>query len=262
MSLTNAETFRMGVPYGTGRIPCEVRLSPSRIRSCVAIHVEPDGRVLVDAPCSSSRADIRRAISKRAAWIDRQRCAAVMRQRPVLHREYVSGEALHYLGRRYCLKVLVEPASEGVKLRGAYLEVRSPERDAERVRLQLEAWYRERAEAVLRARVEAVAADLSWLKNKPEVRIRRMWRQWGSCSPRGTITLNEALVRAPRECIDYVVLHELCHLRAHNHGPNFYRLLSRHMLDWRDTKRRLDSMAEAFLMSVSGNQRRGDAGHR
>lgn len=248
MSLADAETFRVDVPYGTRRIPCEVRLSSSRIRSTVAIHVEPDGRVLVDAPCNANKADIRRAISKRAAWIDRQRCAAGMRQRQVLHREYVSGEAIHYLGRRYCLKVLVEPEPEGVKLRGAYLEVRCPERDAERVRRQLEAWYRERAEAVLRTRVEAVAADLSWLKHEPEVRIRRMWRQWGSCSPRGTITLNEALVRAPRECIDYVVLHELCHLRAHNHGPNFYRLLGRHMPDWKATKQRLDGMADMLLI--------------
>lgn len=254
MSRGNVETFRLDVLYGTGRIPCEVRLSPSRLRSSVAIHVEPDGRVLIDAPCRASRCDIRRAISKRAAWIDRQRCAAETRQRQVLYREYVSGEALHYLGRRYCLKVLVEPESEGVKLRGAHLEVRCPERDAARVRLQLEAWYRERAEAVLRARVEAVAADLSWLKHEPEVRIRRMWRQWGSCSPRGTITLNMALVRAPRECIDYVVLHELCHLRSHNHGPNFYRLLSRHMPDWRATKQGLDSMAESFLMSASANR--------
>ncbi len=71
--------------------------------------------------------------------------------------------------------------------------------------------------------------------------------QWGSCSPAGRITLNPHLVKAPRECIDYVLLHELCHLRHHNHSPQFYRSLDRHMPRWRAIKERLDGMAEQVL---------------
>jgi predicted metal-dependent hydrolase len=68
--------------------------------------------------------------------------------------------------------------------------------------------------------------------------------QWGSCSPAGRITLNPMLVKAPRECIDYVVLHELVHLQHHHHGAAFYRALDRHMPGWRVVKAKLDGMAE------------------
>jgi predicted metal-dependent hydrolase len=85
------------------------------------------------------------------------------------------------------------------------------------------------------------------VKAIPQLSIRRMSRQWGSCSPQGRIALNVALVRAPQECIDYVLLHELIHLEEHNHGPAFYRLLDRHLPHWKQTKARLDGRADLAL---------------
>ena len=74
-----------------------------------------------------------------------------------------------------------------------------------------------------------------------------MLLQWGSCLPAGRITLNPLLVKAPRECIDYVLLHELCHLLHHNHSPKFYNTLDRHMPGWRAIKEKLDNMVEEFF---------------
>jgi len=74
-----------------------------------------------------------------------------------------------------------------------------------------------------------------------------MKTQWGSCSPTGAILLNPHLVKAPRECIDYVISHELCHLKEHNHSPRYYRLLSKIMPRWEVVKARLDGMAELLL---------------
>jgi hypothetical protein len=74
-----------------------------------------------------------------------------------------------------------------------------------------------------------------------------MQKQWGSCSPQGHILLNPHLVKAPRECIDYVIIHELCHLKEHNHSPEFYRLLCLQMPDWKQVKAKLDGMAELLL---------------
>ncbi len=74
-----------------------------------------------------------------------------------------------------------------------------------------------------------------------------MKTQWGSCSPAGTILLNPHLVKAPRECIDYVISHELCHLKEHNHSPRYYRLLAKIMPSWEAVKTRLDGMAELLL---------------
>jgi predicted metal-dependent hydrolase len=74
-----------------------------------------------------------------------------------------------------------------------------------------------------------------------------MEHQWGSCSPAGSINLNPALIRAPRHCIDYVLLHEICHLKEHNHSKRFYALLEMHSPQWVDTKAELDQLAELLL---------------
>lgn len=236
------------IRYGDEIIRFRVRVQPDRRVPRVAIHVEPDGRVLVDAPSGATSASVLAAVRKRSVWISRQVEAARERRGGLQAREYVSGESLLYLGRRYRLKVVAESsASANAALRGAYLVVTAPERSAAPIRSALDAWYRQRAREVLAHRLEAVAATLRWVTGMPEMRLRNMTVQWGSCSPAGRITLNPMLVKAPRECIDYVMLHELIHLRHHNHGSQFYRTLDRHMPGWRALKLRLDGMAEELF---------------
>jgi hypothetical protein len=90
---------------------------------------------------------------------------------------------------------------------------------------------------------------LPWTKTTPNWRIMDMQTQWGSCSPEGAVLLNPHLVKAPTKAIDYVILHELCHLEEHNHSPRFYGLLDRFMPEWRVVvKARLDSIAAQFLV--------------
>lgn len=174
--------------------------------------------------------------------------SARARQAHVLPREYVSGESLHYLGRRYRLKLVLQAGARAeARMRGAYITVTASDSAASTVRAALDAWYRQRAREVFADRLVAVAAPLRWVRQLPPTRLRFMTVQWGSCSPSGRVTLNPLLVKAPRECIDYVLLHELCHLLHHNHSPRFYRTLDRHMPDWRAVKARLDSMAEEVL---------------
>lgn len=233
--------------YGDETISYRVRRQPERRARRVAIHVEFDGRVLVDAPADVPEIEIRRAVAARAYWIWTHVEQARRRFAGVLPREYVSGESLLYLGRRYRLRVTVDAAGTAVAIKGGFIEVRLAERDPERVRAALLAWYRDRAQAVFTARLEHLAADLPWLRQPPPLRLQVMRVQWGSCSPAGRLTLNPLLVRAPRDCIDYVLLHELCHLRHHDHSPRFYRLLDAHLPDWRAVKARLDGLAEVML---------------
>lgn len=238
------------VRYGDQIIRFHVRVQADRHVPRVAIHVEPDGRVLVDAPNGATRASVLVAVRKRSGWISRHVEAARDRCAGVQAREYVSGESLLYLGRRYRLKVAVEPsAPAAAALRGAFLVVTVPQRSVELVRDGLGAWYRQRAREVFAHRLEAVAAPLRWVRSPPEMRLRHMTVQWGSCSPAGRITLNPMLVKAPRECIDYVLLHELVHLLHHNHSPAFYRTLDRQLPRWPAVKLKLDGLAEAIFRS-------------
>ena len=101
---------------------------------------------------------------------------------------------------------------------------------------------------VFERRLREEASQVAWASgNLPDMKLLAMKKQWESCSQKGRIHLNPQLVKAPRECIDYVILHELCHLKEHNHSPRFYGLLDRNMPDWRERKAKLDGMAELLL---------------
>jgi len=238
------------IRYGDQIIRFSLRVQPERRAKRLSIHVEPDGRVLVDAPTGVSQATMLAAVQKRSRWISQHVEAARKRRADLLPREYVSGESLLYLGRRYRLKVVVVPHSRAeTRMRGGFVVVTVPDRSAQQVREALEAWYRVRAREVFAQRLVAVATPLRWVRQLPPTRLQFMTVQWGSCSPAGRLTLNPWLVKAPRECIDYVLLHELSHLLHHNHSPKFYRALDRNMPTWRAVKAKLDGMAEDVFRS-------------
>lgn len=249
MAVSKSDTDgSLSVPYGDEQIRFELRRRADRRSGRIAIHVEPDGRVLVDAPADAGVRDIRAVVLARARWIHGHVRAARERLARVVPRDHVSGESWLYLGRRYRLKVVPEPAARpAVRLSGQYLQVIVPQRDPARIARLLDGWYRERARVMLAGRLQAVAEPLPWVRELPPVRLQAMRVQWGSCSPQGRLTLNPHLVKAPRPCIDYVLLHELCHLRNHNHGRRFYALLDRHMPAWQRFKTQLDDMSEVIL---------------
>lgn len=243
-----ARAGRFSIHYGEGVIAFTLRLREQRLPLKVAIHVESSGGVLVDAPMGATHAAVAQAVKKRAAWIAHHVAAAKARLEHVRPREYVSGESMHYLGRQYRMRITVDAkASSSCRLRGGCLEVFVRSRATQDVQAVIFAWLHQRAAEVLRERLDTIALRLSWVEVPPPMRLQWMRVQWGSCSPRGRITLHPALVQAPRDCIDYVVLHELCHLASHNHSAKFYRLLDRHMPGWRSVKARLDGMAEDLL---------------
>lgn len=236
------------VAYGSEEIVFNLRRQPSRVVPRIAIHVEPDGRVQVDAPSVAALTEVLAAVRKRARWICQHVRAANERMDQVLRREYVSGESLHYMGRRYRLKVIVDSAaSVEARMRGAFITVAVQQHDSVKIRSVLDVWYRQRARDVFAQRLPVIAGPLQWVHELPLVRLQFMKRQWGSCSPLGRITLNPWLVSAPREAIDYVLLHEVCHLKHHNHSRAFYATLDRHMPNWQKIKERLDERAEEYL---------------
>lgn len=244
---SEAGVKRLSFVYGDEVISVD-RLERDDQISRVLIKVSPDCRVEVMAPSSATDDHVLSALRKRQRWIYEQLRDFRRQYEHVSPSAYVSGESHYYLGRRYLLKVLIDEAAEpGVKLFRGKLEVSIKEKDPEKVCVLLSEWYRYRAKEVFQARLESVLDQALWVKNVPPLRVLTMKTQWGSCSPGGRLTLNPHLVKAPRECIDYVILHELCHLKEHNHSVRFYRLLGRVMPEWEKTKKRLDGMAAAIF---------------
>ena len=233
--------------YGDERLPYEVSPDPKRTTR-IAIHVDPDGRVSVDAPPNFQDEAVRTAVQKRARWVLDEVTKARDRFAHVRPKQYVSGEQVLYLGRRYMLKVLTTDERRlSVRLKGNRLEVQTRTGEAEDVQGRVRGWYRVKARDYFAKRLADVSSRLPWVHDVPPFRLLNMARQWGSCSPSGHVILNPHLIKAPRECVDYVLIHELVHLKHHDHAPEFWSLLDRYSPGWPEYKERLDGLVEVLM---------------
>ncbi|WP_201578635.1 SprT family zinc-dependent metalloprotease [Psychrobacter sp. Pi2-52] len=226
----------------------------------VIIKVHPDQRVVATAPVDATDEMIYDAMMKRARWIWQSLQDFAKQQDHVLPKRYVSGETQFYLGRRYVLKVVTNAAAADeihsrVKLSCGKLNVELSQSDSELdteeravlVKRLIDEWYKNKAKLIFIERLETVLPKAAWVTDIPAFRLLVMKKQWGSCSTKGNLILNQHLVKAPKECIDYVILHELCHIAEHNHSEQFWRLLTQVMPNWQEVKARLDEMAELYL---------------
>ncbi|MCY1019692.1 M48 family metallopeptidase [Pyxidicoccus sp. MSG2] len=230
------------VKWGEINIAYSYRYTRSRTLS---ITIHPDLAVEVAAPEGTSRDVIRSKVLKRGAWI-----ANAWREYSRFHplqppRQYIPGETHRYLGRQYRLR-FVEGVEVSVALRRGYLDVTSPgPPTSELLRPLVIAWYEQRAAEILRERFDACyRISESHRIPPPRLAVRAMATRWGSCSKGGQVTLNPELIKTPKDCIDYVITHELCHLVEYNHSPRFWKLLQKLMPDWEERRERLNRIAD------------------
>jgi predicted metal-dependent hydrolase len=209
-------------------------------RKTLSIQVHPDLAIRVLAPEDTPLSLIQEKVRQKAPWILKQQGYFLSFHPLRPPRRYVSGETHLYLGRQYRL-LLHEATTSAVKLRGPYLHVWSPDLEAGTVEGLLDQWYHEHAKGHFHQAVERVLPSFARFDLPPfQVRIQKMEKRWGSCSPQGRITLNLELMQAPKGCIEYVVAHELCHLIHPNHNRMFFDLLSAGMPSWVYWKDRLE----------------------
>lgn len=236
--------------YGERAFRYHLRYLSGHEKASIRVHVHPNGQVQVDAPQGTGLPAIKAAVQRRARWILKHLNDIEERTRYVQPRQWVSGESMLYLGRRYMLKIIQAPEQRKVtcKLIRGQLRVQGKELSPDRIQKAVREWYRDRARDVFQRRLDLIVESLPWTTKAPEWRMMEMQTQWGSCSPKGTVLLNPHLIKASARAIDYVVLHELCHLVEHNHGTNFYGLLDRFMPEWRSVKEKLDGDSELILV--------------
>ncbi len=201
----------------------------------------PGGRVRVAAPLRMTDDAVRLAVVSRLAWIKRQRQRFAAQARES-RRGWVSGESHYFLGRRYRLRVVPASGPSGVRLRHrTRMELLVPEEaTADQRERVVQRWYRQELKKLIPALLGEWQARLG-------VRvtgwgIKRMKTKWGSCSvDAGRIWLNVELAKKPPQCLEYILVHELVHLRERRHNDRFLALMDEHLPDWRQRRATLNA---------------------
>ncbi len=225
------------IQFGSKEIVFELEYQE---RKSLGITVYPDRKVTVKAPLDSALEKIQEKVRKRAPWILKQQSYFLSFEPLTPARKYISGESHLYLGRQYRLKIYHSP-EEVVKLKRGFLEVYTE--DKSKAKKLVRDWYKKRAKIKFHEIAENWIVRFKRHGVEPsDFIIKWMEKRWGSCTPKGKIILNVELMKAPKGCIEYVVVHELCHLIHHNHSNAFFELQTKEMGDWRKWKERLEKV--------------------
>jgi len=225
------------IQFGSKKIDFYLEYSE---RKTLGITITPDLQVLVKAPVDTSLEKVKAGLRKKAPWIIKQQNFFLSFHPKTPARRFISGETHLYSGRQYFLKIIHNKV-ESVKLKGKFIEVATS--DKSRAKQLLTEWYLQNA----RMRFDSIAQPLikKFKKHKVEptsIVLREMHTRWGSCTPKGKIILNPELIKAPKGCIEYVIIHELCHLVYHDHTKKFLELQEKEMPDWEKWKTKLERL--------------------
>ncbi len=213
-------------------------------RKTIAIEITREGLVVVRAPLRASRREIDALISSRKSWIERKRNEA-RKKTSAGTRRFVEGEEFFYLGKTYPLSLV--NGHDGAKLcfrDGKFLlsaDARENARDL------FTAWYRARARRYIGDTLPSIAGKLGM--SYARVRITSARTRWGSCSSKGSLNFSWRLVMAPPDIIEYVVVHELVHLKEQNHSSRYWKKVESILPDYRALRDRLRREGHLFSLN-------------
>jgi predicted metal-dependent hydrolase len=213
------------------------------VRKSLGIKVYPDKSVHVIAPEGTSLEKISEKLHSKASWILKQQDFFLSFHPITPPRKFISGETHLYLGKQYRLKLVVAE-KESVKLQGGNITIYCKDKkNNARIEKLLKAWYKTKADQHFNKLFDELAPlAKSFSKTMPILKYRWMDKRWGSCSQKGVILLNSELIKVPKKCIEYVIIHELCHLAHLNHSAAFYKLLDKLSPYWRRIKDELERL--------------------
>lgn len=206
----------------------------------------PDGKVRVSAPEALSDDAIAMFVRTKIGWIRKQQEKFELQPRQS-ERQYVSGETLYVWGRQYFLRVEYSYKGNALVLSGdnAILTVRKESTVKQRGTFVNE-WYR----TLLKAEVEKYLPKWERITGLQcsSWQSKYMTTKWGTCNTStGKIWLNLQLAKKPIECLEYVILHELIHLKVRNHGPEFVTEMNRYMQNWHEIRNQLNESKLDYL---------------
>jgi predicted metal-dependent hydrolase len=209
-------------------------------RKTLSLTVTPDLRLILKCPSQTDSVRIEAFLQKKWFWLEKQLSFFKKYQRKIYEKEYVSGEGYLYLGRQYKL-VVRRSRKDLVSLIRSQLIVYTT-KDVTNGRYNkklIDMWFAEKTGIVLQDRFTEMLSRFDH-KQPPVLGIREMKKRWGSFLNKDKIFLNPKLIHMPKDCIDYVIVHELCHMKHKNHDKRFYALLDDKYPRWEKIKGKLE----------------------
>jgi predicted metal-dependent hydrolase len=209
-------------------------------RRTLGISVLPDSSVIVRAPYRASLKTISRIVQEKAEWIIKHREGYKHKENKKLNSSFISGEIQLFRGKESVLHI-IESKRPFVRFNTNTIEVGLDKTDdSQAIKKLLYKGYKAEASKIFPETLSMVLKTHENKMFKPTgLVIRSMKSRWGSCSKKGIITLSTELIKLSDIYIEYVIIHELCHLKHHNHGNNYYKLLSELFPDWKIIRKEL-----------------------
>ncbi|MFA7677020.1 MAG: SprT family zinc-dependent metalloprotease [Candidatus Omnitrophota bacterium] len=211
-------------------------------RKTLSISIDQDCRITVKIPSRLSEQAINSFLNKKSSWILKKIAFNQKVRKPYVPKKFIEGENFLYLGRSYPLSIReVSGKRIRVAFDGIHLNLCLPAFKATSLNSRIDKvaqWYKSRAFSCLSRRISFYSRVL---KVSPKsIKMRTLNKSWGNCSKKGVVSFNWKLIMAPLEIIDYVVIHELCHLIEHNHSKRFWKLLGSFSAGYKYHRRWLD----------------------
>lgn len=225
--------MQLYIEYGTKVIPFQLEY---RKRKTMEIRIKPPEEILVVAPKGISKENVIKAVQGKADWIVKKLSEYESLKNRKLEKDYIDGESFLYLGNNYPLQIIeAKYKIPRVMFEENAIKVYIRSVEDENIKKALEKWYRDRALEVI---VQRIKYYQQYFKVSPtSIVVKEQKRRWGSCTSKRKILFNWKLIMAPLPVIDYVVVHEMCHLVHMNHSKDFWNLVESILPDYKERKK-------------------------
>ena len=221
--------MKLELMYGTTNIAFDVIF---KNRKTMEIAVEPPNSITVTAPIGTKEEEILKKVESKGIWIIQKIYSFKHMQYRHIEREFVNGESFMYLGRNYSLQIEVDltvKKSEVKLYRGKFI-VKSSDKYEENIRKAIELWYRNKSEQIIGDRIKYYSRFFNEMPTA--IKIKEQKKRWGSCTSKNELLFNWRCIMAKSNALDYIVVHEMCHMYHKNHSKEFWGLVASVLPDY------------------------------
>lgn len=210
-----------------------------RKRKTIQIAIDPPDKITVTAPNIMTKEQVLKFVESKGSWIIKKLKYLETLDYSNINKEFVDGELFLYLGKEYSLQIIVDPKImfAEVKLIDDKLILKVRNNNSQEIRCILELWYKNKADEVIRSRVRYYQKYFD--KEPSRIKIKEQKRRWGSCTFKDELLFNWRCIMADLDALDYVVVHEMCHMVQKNHSKDYWKVVASVMPGYKAQKKYL-----------------------